>query len=98
MYYGQVVVSQYSMDKLLSAAKELEINGLLTNVVKPIPESIYGKKRIIPCPKSIISDPKTLQRDIFVSSRPAALGENFTNFFFVSKFWCKLNSLCFAKE
>ena len=75
MYYGQVVVSQYSMDKLLSAAKELEINGLLTNVVKPIPESIYGKKRIIPCPSSIISDPKTLQRDIFVSSRPAALGE-----------------------
>merc|ERR1711971_129867 len=73
MYYGQVlVVSQYSMDKLLSAAKELEINGL-TNVVKPIPEEIYGNKRIIPCPKSIISDPNTLPRDIFVSSQPATL-------------------------
>ena len=75
MYYGQVlVVSQYSMDKLLSAAKELEVNGL-TNVVKPIPEEIYGNKRIIPCPKSIISDPNTLPRDIFVSSRPATLGK-----------------------
>ena len=75
MYYGQVlVVSQYSMDKLLSAAKELEVNGL-TNVVKPISEEMNGKKRMIPCPKSIISDPNTLPRDIFVSSRPATLSK-----------------------
>ena len=55
MYYGEVIVSQCSMDKLLSAAKELEVNGL-TNVVKPILEEICRKNRIIS-----ISDPNTLQ-------------------------------------
>ena len=75
MYYGEVTVSQYSMDKLLSVAKELEVNGLI-NVVKPITEEIYGKNRIITCPKSIVSDPNTLPRDtIIVSSRPATLGK-----------------------
>ena len=63
MYYGQVIVSKCSMDKLLSAAKELEVNGL-TNVVKPILEEICRKNRIIP-----ISDPNTLQRSA------ATLGE-----------------------
>ena len=71
MYYGQVIVSQCSMDKLLSAAKELEVNGLI-NVAKPITEEIYEKKRIIPCPNSFISDRNTLPT--FVSSRPATLG------------------------